>query len=393
MVPGFVKRWVRARRQLPTTPVYGLGPAELRSSAKAPRALLSYITRPFRITPRDPDNVRFSNIGIARGIVQTLNELGYVVDVAEWEDTAFVPERRYALFVGHGGINFERIARALGPETRRIYFSTGAYWRFHNEQELARVKALNERRDAALPPDRYIHYSEEWANENAEAIVCLGNESLRKTYGRFPSVRHLNNAAFPVRDGNHTRKYFAAARRNFLFFAGGGNVHKGLDLLLEVFSRVDAHLWICQLLMPEFARTYRRELEELANIHYVGWVPVRSPEFRALVERCAYTILPSCSEGCAGSVVECMHHGLIPVVSRESFVETSDYGITLRDCSIETIAQTVEELSQRPTGWLEEMSQQTLRAAESEFSESAFRGNLKVALGGLFSPEMEQRQA
>jgi len=372
-VPRFLREWKHPH--LKTSPVMGLGDDGTRNK----RALVSFLTGAFRLRPANPDNVRFSLIGVARGIVQTLNELGYAVDVAEWSDVKFLPRRKYDLFVGHGGINFEPIARALGPETRKIYFSTGAYWKFHNEQELARVSALNDRRGAALQPDRYIYHSEQWANENAEAILCLGNDFLRQTYGKFPTVRSLNNGAYPVARDGGTSKNFAEARRNFLFFAGGGNVHKGLDLLLETFSRVDAHLWICQLLTPEFSRVYRRELEELPNIHYSGWVPMRSTEFYALAEKCAYAILPSCSEGCAGSVVECLHHGLVPVVSRETTVDTGDYGITLEDCSIGEIIRTVEELSRKSAEWCAEKSLATGAAAEQSFSEAVFLKNIRDA--------------
>jgi glycosyltransferase involved in cell wall biosynthesis len=347
------------------------------------RALVSFLTAAFRLRPANADNVRFSLIGVARGIVQALNELGYAVDVTEWSDMKFVPQRKYDLFVGHGGANFERIARALGPETRRIYFSTGAYWKFHNAQEQARLVALRARRGVELPPDRFIHHSEEWANQNCDGIVCLGNEATRETYQQFRVVQNLNNAAYRVERKASSKKAFRYARKNFLFFSGGGNVHKGLDLLLDAFAQVEADLWVCQLLDPQFAEVYRHELKNCPNIHTMGYVEMRSAEFNALAERCAYVVHPSCAEGSAGSVVECMHHGLIPVVSRESGVDTGNFGILLKDCSIEEIARTLEELTQKPAEWCAEKSRATRAVAERDFSEAVFLKNFRGAVESI----------
>lgn len=376
-VPRFVREWKHPH--LKTSPVLGLGD----DGTKKKRALVSYITMPFRLRPGHPDHIRFSNNGIARNMVGALNELGYVVDLVEWSDTKFTPKRKYDLFLGHGAKNFEWLLRGLPAGIPKIYFSSGTYWKHFNDAEEARFAALEQRRGVRLAYDRWIHESEEYANQTSDGIICLGNEVTRETYAKFPRVLNVNNAAYAEPRNELAKKNFETARRNFLFFSGSGNVHKGLDLLLEVFPRVEADLWVCQMLAPEFAQVYRRELEEFPNIHYTGWVPMRSAEFYALADRCAYVIHPSCAEGCVGSVVECMHQGLIPVVSREATVETGDYGITLKNCSIEEIARTVEELSQKPAEWCAEKSQATRAVAERDFSEAGFLREFKAAVESI----------
>jgi glycosyltransferase involved in cell wall biosynthesis len=373
-VPRFLREWKHPH--LKTSPVLGLGD----DGTKKKRALVSYITMPFWLRKGHPDLMRFSNNGIARNIVRALNEIGYVVDVVDWSDTAFVVLQNYSLFVGHGGVNFEHLARQLAPDTPKIYFSTGLYWQEHNRREEERFRALEQRRGARLPSDRRIPCSEEYANQTADGIICLGNEVTRESYAKFPRVWNVNNAAYPEPRCEPAKKNFETARRNFLFFSGGGNVHKGLDLLLEVFPKLDAQLWICQHIAPEFRTVYRKELEEQTNIHCAGYVPMRSAEFYALADRCAYVIHPSCAEGCVGSVVECMHHGLIPVVSREATVETGDYGMTLKDCSIGEITRTVEELSRKPAEWCAQKARATRAAAERDFSEAEFLRGFKVAV-------------
>ncbi|MFC1496872.1 methyltransferase [Verrucomicrobiota bacterium] len=386
-----VKNWLCARWQKHPAPVYDAG-ASSNNSNQSKRALLSYITDPFRLSPDDPINVQFSNTGIARSIVNVLNELGYSVDVIQYTDTKFVPRKGYDLFIGNGGYNFEGIARNLSVDTIKIYFSTGIYWKDFNRKEAERFRQLEERRGVRLPHDRWINHSEEHANRSADAIICLGNKHARESYSQFPSVLNLNNAAYPDDHYDQIKKNFSAARSNFLFFSGSGNIHKGLDILLEAFVQMDTHLYICQGMSPGFYKLYRRELNDYPNIHLVGLVPARSSQFYELADKCAFVIQPFCAEGQPGSAVECMHQGLIPVVSQETNIDTNDYGITLNTCSIEGIVEAVKDLSQRPPEWCEEMAQRTRKAAIAKFSADVFSLNMKNAIRHVIDRKTDKRE-
>lgn len=343
-------------------------------------ALLSYITTPFRLSQYDPRNLQFSNVGIARSIVRTLNELGYIVDVVEYTDIRFTPKKEYDLFIGHGGHNFKHIASNLPPHTTKIYFSTTLYWREHNNREKERFHLLEERRKVRLNLDRWIPSSEDHATRSADGIICLGNQVTKKSYSNFPLVMILNNAAYHDNRYELIKKDFKSSRNNFLFFAGGGNVHKGLDLLLEAFVQVKAHLYICQNIKPDFYKVYQHELEKYPNIHLKGWVPMRTPQFYGLIDKCAFIIHPSCAEGSPGAIVECMHQGLIPIVSRYSGINTHEYGITLKTCSVDEIVKMIRKLSQHPPEWHEKRSKKTHKAALKYFSDKNFRQNLKISI-------------
>ncbi len=360
--------------------LYGL---DLRQGELQPltkRALLSYKTTPFSLSPDDPRNVQFSNIGIIRNIVRVLNELGYTIDVVNYQDTRFLPSRNYDLFIGHAGYNFERIERNLPSHVDKIYFSSGIYWREFNRAVERRFRQLEQRRGIRLPYERWIHHSEEYANQSADGIICLGNEVTKKTYSQFPVVVNMNNAAYPIEHYDCTKKDFASARSNFLFFSGSGNVHKGLDLLLESFSHLEEHLYVCQRISPEFYEFYQHELKDYPNIHLVGYIPMRGAEFYKLVDKCAFVIHPSCAEGQPGSVVDCMHQGLIPVVSRACALDIDDYGVMLDPCTIEEIRGVVQRLSTLPAAQCREMSMRAREAAVTDFSESAFRQNFTDAI-------------
>ncbi len=391
-VPRIIKvifNRLRSRFKTHPAPIFNIWAPHGNITKPTKRALLSYITMPLRLSVDDPRNAQFSNIGIAQSIVRVLNELGYIVDVVEWNDTKFVPRRKYDLFIGHGGHNLGRIARHLSPQVVKIYFSTGLYWKEHNRLEEERFRRLEERRGVQLPYDRWISYDEEYANQSADGIICLGNQVAKMSYSKFPLVINLNNAAYNDERYDRVKKDFASGRTKFLFFSGGGNVHKGLDVLLEAFVQTDAHLYICQDIRSDFYEVYRHELEDFPNVHLVGTIPMRSQQFYELVDTCNFAIYPSCAEGQPGSVVECIHQGVIPIVSRETNIDTNSYGITLNSCSIEEIVEVIRDLSQRPAEWHEEMSRRTRKAALARFSEAAFLRNMKAAIECIIARKAE----
>ncbi|OGF61544.1 MAG: hypothetical protein A2Y62_01830 [Candidatus Fischerbacteria bacterium RBG_13_37_8] len=201
----------------------------------------------------------------------------------------------------------------------------------------------------------------------------------------------MNNASYSDNYYENSKKDFDKARRNFLFFSGPGNVHKGLDLLLEVFVRASANLYICQNIRSDFFKVYKNELENYNNIHVIGSIPLRSSIFYQLIDKCAFIIHPSCAEGQPGSVVECMHQGLIPVVSQESNIDTEDFGITLKSCSIKEIIDVVEDLSHQSVAWCEMKSRLTRIAALKKFSEEIFLLNMKNAIQNIINISMDKK--
>ena len=270
------KKILRGLRYFPDRYALSLPtPADLEPPAKA--ALVSYVTAPFK---HGSDSTLFTHAGVPKLMARALQELGYAVDVIEWDNTAFVPRKDYTLFIGHAGMNFERLTKRLGPRCVKIYFSPGTYWQEHNRAEKQRFDALEQRRGVRLPPDRPIENSEERANAQADGIICIGNRLAKESYAKFPVVYALNNAAYPLSTDPMPKDEVAGTGSGgFLFLSSEGNVHKGLDLLLETFARPDvrevAQLYICQKIRPDFHALYRQELEDTPNIHLIGHVDLQ----------------------------------------------------------------------------------------------------------------------
>ena len=370
----------RSRPKLKPLRIYDLLLPESGYANLSKRALLAYLVHPFSITREQASFYRHINIWHAQAIVLVLNKLGYMVDVVDYQDKTFIPRRHYDLFIGHGGITFKKISRHLSEHTIKIYFSTGCYWKFHNKRELTRFAYLRERRGLNLPLDRFIYDSEEEAIRSAHGVIGLGNDHTKQTYEGFSPVIMLPTTALSDENRRTLQKDFESGRHHFLYYAGRGCVHKGLDLLLEAFSKLEEHLWICCKIEGPFAKAYSDELMNRSNIHTLGWIEPRSSTFYRIMDTCNFAILPSCSEGGAQSVVECMNQGLIPMVSTECGLNIDDYGRLIVPCTIEKIIEMVKELSSLSAYNCELLSKKAKQAAKTRFSEKSFLSGFEVAL-------------
>ena len=335
------------------------------------RALLIYIVKPFLLEGGSPKLLRHQNSKQCRQIATVLDELGYIVDAVDVRDRRFRPSKNYNLVICN------RVTDTpLTKDAIRIYLATTLYHTLHNKNLRRRHDILYKRRRCRVELRRI--YSEKMPYVmKSHAIVGFGNEFIMSTWKEAFKVPTypFNNYGFKETEFPLASKDFSIARKNFLFFASKSQMQKGLDLLLEIFPRHPGlHLYICSEFKSEadFCTCYHKELYETPNIHPMGWVRVNSPQYNELVRQCAYVIHPTCSDGQPGSVVQCMHSGLIPLVTREAGINTEDFGITFSDDSLEEIQRVILEVSQLPENWHREHSIRTRKVAEDKYSEEAF---------------------
>jgi hypothetical protein len=341
----------------------------------ARRALLIYTVQPFRLSDGDRRFLNHQNLRQCKQIASVLGEFGYIVDVADVEDERFRPSEKYDLIISHR-VDLESVFWSHMAGALRIYLFTGMNHIVHNQNVAKRYRDLRARRGCTLQPYR-VHGEHMPYVVGAHALVGFGNEvtmdTWREAFGG--PIYSFNNYGFRSVRFAGDGKDFATARRSFLFFGSQDQVGKGLDLLLEVFPRhPDLNLYVCGMYEQEqdFCQCYYRELYATPNVHPRGWVRVNGPMFEELTRNCAYVILPTCSEGSAGSVIQCMYAGLIPIVTREAGIDTADFGVMLASERLAELEKTILELAELPPNWHRERSYRTRRVAEQEFSESCF---------------------
>jgi glycosyltransferase involved in cell wall biosynthesis len=204
----------------------------------------------------------------------------------------------------------------------------------------------------------------------------LGNEFTANTFKYANKPIYRIPISQPILYDWPENKDFEACRRNFLWFGSGGLVRKGLDLVLEAFADMPDHnLTICGPIQKEtdFEKVYYKELYQTANIRTIGWTDIGSIEFIEITNRCIGLVYPSSSEGQCGGVVTCLHAGLIPIISYESGVDVDDsFGVILKDCSIDTIKNTVQMISGLPAEKLKIMSRKAWEFARANHTRERF---------------------
>lgn len=317
------------------------GPISVHTGERHQKALLCYLQQPFRTCAADHLH---SNRVEARAIASVLHEHGWGVDAIDFNSEYPIKYSNYDLIIGFGRA-FDRSFYAPSFSGRRILLMTGAHPRHSNKAEIERLLALRQRHGRLLTPRRSVFEPCDASFAFSDAVFCLGNGWTISTFGdlSYPVYR-LPVPYVPLKHEVKSRDLTQAAR-HFMWFGSIGAVHKGLDLLLEAFRALPAcHLHVCGPVQAEedFFHFYRADLLNRPNVHFHGLVDLNSPITADLFGTCAFTVLPSCSEGGGSSVITAMSAGLVPIVTEEASVDISSFGIRIDGSTVSDVLNAIE---------------------------------------------------
>lgn len=109
----------------------------------------------------------------------------------------------------------------------------------------------------------------------------------------------------------------------FIHFATSLGLRKGFWWAVEDFKKtdIDAELWcIGKVQKEKFWIDYANSIGNDRRIKLVGWVSYRSDEYFKIMEKADFLLFPTFGEGQAGTVIESMAYGVIPLTNKESGV-------------------------------------------------------------------------
>ena len=346
------------------------------------KALLAFLQEPVKRAQGGEQLYPFSNLGLAVELVRQLNTAGYIVDVIEWSDKQIPRQKTYDLFVGHGSVNFTKLIQA-NTFGKILYFATGSSANYHNAEANKRARYFLQRHGVKYASDRPVNIAEQKVYARADQVVCLGNEYVRHT---FPDPKKVTALNIAVTKG---QKIYAPrllrSKKHLLFFSGGGNLHKGLDLAIDAVIDTDIVLHVCTSIDPKFRRIFEREYGDKLkrNVVWHGFVSQRSLRFRNLIRRCQFAILLSCSEGSPGSLIDVMQYGLIPIVTPACGLDVEDVGFVIKNIDVDTLREKLLEITARDTHGLRAKSKNVIQLVERQYSLEGFQKNLQSALGDI----------
>lgn len=356
--------------------------------------LLSYVTRPFTLKTGEPLPNTHSEFRESVEMAHTFLERGYRVDVISFQNNVFVPKKDYAFLVDSRR-NLQRLSPLLNKDCVKVMHINAAHVLFHDAAQLRRLLALQQRRGVTLRWQKFeVPY---WGIEHADYATILGNQFTMSTYRYANKPLYRVPITSPVLYDFPANKDFDRVRNNFVWFGSGGLVHKGLDLVLEAFAQMPEYrLTVCGPIKNEkdFDAAYHKELYETPNIRTVGWVDIGSREFIRIMDDCLGLVYPSCSEGQCGGVVTSMNGGLIPIVSFETGVDVAnDYGIILKDCSIEEIRNSVRQLASLPAQKLMQMARAAWEYGRANHTGDKFGEEYRKAIDQIIAARDLQSSA
>lgn len=300
-------------------------------------ALVCYIVRPF--VKDKTKTLKHSNYQEAELIVKALSSHGFNIDIINYDYKKQINYDKYDLIFGFGNV-YEK-SFYCEKSMLRIFYATGSDSFFQNYSEIARVKEVTLRKKAKVLPKRISLYTGSMSTLLSDAMIIIGNDFTKSTFSKSNICKYTINAT-PLKSTIIRSRKINNAKTHFLWFGSAGLIHKGLDLCLEVFSKhEDMVLHICGPQEEDFFNIYDCELKK-SNIVYHGFVEVSSDLFEQIVSQCMFTILPSCSEGQATSLLTTMATGLIPIASVQCGIDIDKYGIVIEELSEIGVAVAVD---------------------------------------------------
>lgn len=312
-------------------------------------------------------------------MIRLLIDMDFCIDVCACnnEEAALeMPSDCYDVIFGFG--DMFRLAKKRNPKAYAIMYMTENPYTVSRNGEQERIDYFYERTGKKIPFARTGKFYLENDESLADAVICLGE----KKYFNNDKVQRIFPSAFK------NKKYevnVCEKRRNtnFLVFGVKGFVHKGNDLLIEVFQKhPEWNLYMCGREIHEECR--RLGLVLPANVIDCGFVDVSSDKFLELIEICPFVLLPSCSEGMSTSLLTCMRHGLIPVTTQGTGMdELFDYCEYFEDYHLSAIESKIEALAGMDMEKIEEYSNSIYKYANETFALKSFTENFKKCMEEL----------
>jgi hypothetical protein len=346
------------------------------------KVLLSYIKEPFKSNPK----ITHTNYYECKIAAEIFNELGFIVDVISHDNNEFSDFDDYRIIYGMGSPLENSLKKCITKSRKVIFYSTGFNPAVSNQLCVERLKDIYLSKNKMFYDScRIVEESRSLTPVFSDAIIALGDSNVAKSYLSFNlntnNIFSLNAFPLDIHKIEIEKKDFSIARDNFLWFGSAGKIHKGLDLLFDLFLvRKDINLHVCCSLDGEdnFWNHYLPLIKNSNNIILHGFVDVNSKLFESILYNCGSLIFPSVSEGGSPSIITiCCNSGIIPIVSKNCGIELSKNSLVLDEISISSINSRINEIKNLSNDELKIKSHQNMLFFSSLYSIEKYRKELK----------------
>ncbi|WBA13956.1 glycosyltransferase [Salinivibrio proteolyticus] len=319
-------------------------------------------------------------------IVSALVDLGYSVDIIYCNSTLEV-EKKYDVILGFG--RSFRQACLNNPEAKKILYLTEAHPLISIENEMKRIDRFNKsylnKKKVSL--ERSGQYYQESDFDLANDIICMGEKNKYFLVHKYPdkNIYELCPTGIDIEFQRVESQLNVSNSNNYLWFGSRGIIHKGLDVLFEVFDKkTNMKLFVAGVDSRELKKVFRYIPP---NVEVLGVIDPLSDKFIEIAKHCNYMILPSASEGMSTAAITCMKAGLFPILSDSCGSNFDDNAIILPECNINNIEKIIDQLSCRKVSLREKKI--LSRYANAKFNRYAFRESFLKIFEVISNPKLK----
>jgi len=318
-------------------------------------------------------------------LMNSLTTQGYSVDVVNEVYKGKIDYSKYQLIIGEGYPLFNYFKYSNKKDCRIIYYASGSHPLFQTQKSICRLAHFYLKQKCnALSSLRIV--PNEWGIAASLSDTCLiiGNDFTKNTFlqNGCKNVISINPPFFKTCDIEIL--FTEKRKKNFLWFGSYGFLHKGLDIVLDYFlAHSDLELYICGYTdrENEFWTAYSDDLKKAKNIHIIGFIDVRSIEFKNLLILCGAVILISASEGCSTALLTVIGNGgLIPIATKESGIDIMKIGFQPEDDSFNALNDAICKYLNTSVKELNLMSLSAYAYVNSVYTKDGFTNKIASVL-------------
>jgi len=338
-----------------------------------------------------PNIKKFNYVGLTFEIVRALNLNGYLVDISD-VNTVFYPQKDYDLLIGHGG-KCKQIIDNLKKDAKIIQYVSGEFWEGFNKESEERYNAFCERKNIKekLTFKRSLDgliEGENYLTEKADILFTINFPRMVNSFDKYKSKFHFTGfGAYPdeLLYVPVKQKDYDFGRKNFIYVGGtGGNIQKGMDLLIKAFLKTpELNLYIYCKVEEEILKYYKKELNN-KNIHYIyhwRFLPYRN-RLKELMERIVFTIHAPINTGLGTAFMGSMLIGLIPV-GYVDLEDGLDFAVLSNSWQIDDLVKVIKEASKKSPEWCKEAAKKTIEYSKKNWSVESFRKKFNEMINGI----------
>lgn len=313
-------------------------------------------------------------------ILKVCIELNLRIDVCACYDRNAIEEIRenyYDYILGFGDTFF--YAKEKNPDAAAILYTTENPYRISYERETERLRYFTERTGRTFHLERTGVYYKKDDEKKADRIICLGEPSYFADTGK-PVDRVWPSA---LKNSDFTLDFSPKKKTNFLVYGVDGFIHKGNDILVELFAKhPEWNLYLCGARGAEKAEEAGYKLTE--NVHVCGFVDTMSGQFQEIAAKCYYLLLPSCSESPSTSALTALRHGIIPIVMKGNGLdELGDYCRYFEDYHMDSIEQTIAEAVCVDEEMLQQQGRAAMEYADEHYTLADYTEQMRTVMSKI----------